>query len=55
MQSGGSSSSSSGSGSGAAAGAGSVSQGDVGAAGPDSNRVPKRYREIVQDYFSDQP
>ena len=55
MQSGGSSSSSSGSGSGAAAGPGSVSQGDVGAAGPDSNRVPKRYREIVQDYFSDQP
>jgi hypothetical protein len=55
MQSGGSASSSSGSGSGAAAGPGSVSQGDVGTAGPDSNRVPKRYREIVEDYFSDKP
>jgi hypothetical protein len=55
MQTGGASSSSSGSGSGAAAGAGSVSQGDVGAAGPDSNRVPEQYRRIVEDYFSDQP
>jgi hypothetical protein len=55
MQSGGSASSSSGSGSGAAAGPGSVSQGDVGTAGPDSNRVPKQYREIVEDYFSDKP
>jgi hypothetical protein len=55
MQTGGASSSSSGSGSGAAAGAGSVSQGDVGMAGPDSNRVPEQYRPIVEDYFSDQP
>ena len=55
LQSGGAASSSSGSGSGAAAGPGSVEQGDVGAAGPDSNRVPKRYRQIVEDYFSDEP
>jgi hypothetical protein len=55
LQSGGASSSSAGSGSGAAAGPGSVEQGDVGSAGPDSNRVPKRYREIVADYFSDEP
>jgi hypothetical protein len=55
VQTGGASSSSAGSGSGAAAGPGSVSQGDVGSAGPDSNRVPKRYRDIVHDYFSDQP
>jgi hypothetical protein len=55
VQTGGASSSSAGSGSGAAAGPGSVSQGDVGSAGPDSNRVPKRYRDIVHDYFSDEP
>jgi hypothetical protein len=55
VRTGGAASSSSGSGSGAAAGTGSVSQGDVGTAGPDSNRVPKRYREIVEDYFSDEP
>jgi hypothetical protein len=55
VRTGGAASSSSGSGSGAAAGTGSASQGDVGVAGPDSNRVPKRYREIVEDYFSDEP
>jgi len=55
LRTGGASSSSSGSGSGAAAGAGSVSQGDVGTAGPDSNRVPEQYRRIVEDYFSDEP
>jgi hypothetical protein len=55
LQTGGSSSSSSGSGSGAAAGTGSVDQGDVGTAGPDSNRVPLEYRRIVEDYFSEFP
>jgi hypothetical protein len=55
LQTGGASSSSSGSGSGAAAGAGSVDQGDVGTAGPDSNRVPLEYRRIVEDYFSEFP
>jgi hypothetical protein len=54
-RSGGSASSSSGSGTGAAAGAGSVEQGDVGTAGPDSNRVPDAYKNIVEDYFSDGP
>lgn len=54
-RSGGSASSSSGSGTGAAAGPGSVEQGDVGEAGPDSNRVPDRYKDIVEDYFSDGP
>lgn len=55
VQTGGASSSSSGSGAGAAAGAGSVSQGDVGEAGPDSNRVPEEYRSIVENYFTDEP
>lgn len=55
QRTGGASSSSTGSGAGAAAGSGSVEQGDVGAAGPDSNRVPKQYRPIVEDYFSDGP
>ncbi|HRA46941.1 MAG TPA: hypothetical protein PK819_02600, partial [Thermomicrobiales bacterium] len=54
-KSGGASSFSSGSGSGAAAGAGSVEQGDVGEAGPDSNRVPDEYTTIVQEYFTDEP
>lgn len=46
-------SSSTGSGSGASVGVGSKTQGEVGEAGPDSNRVPAEYRGIVEDYFSD--
>lgn len=45
-------SSSRGSGAGVTAGAGSTVQGEVGASGPDSNRVPPDYREVVEDYFS---
>ena len=44
-------SSSAGSGSGAGAASGSATQGTVGPAGPDSNRVPERYRELVKAYF----
>jgi hypothetical protein len=33
---------------------GTSTQGDVGANGPDSNRVPPDYHTIVEDYFSDQ-
>jgi len=44
-------SSSSGSGSGAGAASGSATQGTVGPAGPDSNRVPDRYRDLVKAYF----
>ncbi len=55
QRTGGSSTSSTGSGAGVAAGAGSTQQGDVGSAGPDSNRVPEEYRPIVEDYFSDNP
>ncbi|MGC4192684.1 MAG: hypothetical protein QM589_16195 [Thermomicrobiales bacterium] len=44
-------SSSSGSGSGAGAASGSAKQGAVGPAGPDSNRVPERYRDLVKAYF----
>ncbi|MGC4108315.1 MAG: hypothetical protein QM753_18495 [Thermomicrobiales bacterium] len=44
-------SSSAGSGSGAGAASGSASQGTVGPAGPDRNRVPDRYRQLVKDYF----
>lgn len=43
--------SSSGSGSGAGASAGSGKQGTVGPAGPDSNRVPEKYRDLVKAYF----
>lgn len=46
-------SASAGSGGGAAVSSGSSVQGDVGEAGPDSNRVPSEYRGIVEDYFSD--
>jgi hypothetical protein len=41
-----------GSGAGVTAGAGFASQGDVGEAGPDSNRVPPQHRETVERYFS---
>lgn len=45
-------SSSLGSGSGAGTASGDQVQGEVGVAGPDSNRVPENKREIVEDYFS---
>ena len=41
-----------GSGAGVTAGAGYATQGDVGEAGPDSNRVPPQHRETVERYFS---
>ena len=54
VQTGGSSGSASlGSGSGTASGGGNATQGEVGEAGPDSNRVPPAYRDVVEDYFSD--
>lgn len=43
----------SGSGGGAAAAGGSGEQATIGEAGPDSNRVPAEYREIVERYFTD--
>lgn len=46
-------SSSLGSGSGAGTASGDQVQGEVGVAGPDSNRVPEDQRDIVEDYFSD--
>ena len=42
-----------GGGTGVTAGAGSAVQGEVGAAGPDSNRVPADYRPVVEHYFSE--
>lgn len=45
-------SSSLGSGSGAGTASGDQVQGEVGVAGPDSNRVPEDKRDIVGDYFS---
>lgn len=45
-------SSSLGSGSGAGTTSGDQVQGEVGVAGPDSNRVPEDKRDIVEDYFS---
>jgi hypothetical protein len=42
-----------GSGPGVSVSSGTSTQGVVGAAGPDSNRVPADYRSIVEDYFSD--
>ncbi len=42
-----------GSGPGVSVSSGTSEQGVVGAAGPDSNRVPPGYRSIVEDYFSD--
>jgi hypothetical protein len=41
-----------GSGAGVTAGAGYAVQGDVGEAGPDSNRVPPQHRDTVERYFS---
>ena len=46
-------SSSQGSGAGVTAGSGSAVQGEVGEAGPDSNRVPPAYRSLVERYFSE--
>lgn len=43
-----------GSGSGAGAGGGDVVQGAVGEAGPDSNRVPADYRDVVSSYFDEE-
>lgn len=42
-----------GSGPGASVSSGTSTQGVVGEAGPDSNRVPADYRSIVENYFSD--
>ncbi|HEX2280469.1 MAG TPA: hypothetical protein VHG52_01780, partial [Thermomicrobiales bacterium] len=42
-----------GSGAGVTAGSGFAVQGEVGDAGPDSNRVPAEHRETVERYFSD--
>lgn len=42
-----------GSGPGVSVSSGTSQQGNVGAAGPDSNRVPPSYRTIVENYFSD--
>jgi hypothetical protein len=44
-------SSSLGSGSGSSTASGDQSQGDVGVAGPDSNRVPESLRDVVKDFF----
>jgi hypothetical protein len=41
-----------GSGAGVTAGSGFATQGEVGEAGPDSNRVPPQHRETVERYFS---
>src|SRR5215212_4048965 len=41
-----------GSGSGVTAGSGVAAQGEVGDAGPDSNRVPPEHRDTVERYFS---
>ena len=41
-----------GSGAGITAGSGFAEQGEVGQAGPDSNRVPAEHRETVERYFS---
>ena len=41
-----------GSGAGVTAGSGSAVQGEIGDAGPDSNRVPAEYRDTVERYFS---
>ncbi|HET7095018.1 MAG TPA: hypothetical protein VFI22_16115 [Thermomicrobiales bacterium] len=42
-----------GSGAGVTAGSGSAVQGEVGEAGPDSNRVPPDYRSVVERYFTE--
>ncbi len=54
VQTGGSSGgSNAGSGPGVAISGGTATQGEVGVAGPDSNRVPPAYRSIVEAYFSE--
>ncbi|MCA9877229.1 MAG: hypothetical protein KC442_05595, partial [Thermomicrobiales bacterium] len=40
-----------GAGAGVTAGSGYATQGDVGEAGPDSNRVPPQHRDTVERYF----
>lgn len=47
-------SASQGAGPGASVSTGTTVQGEVGAAGPDSNRVPESYRSLVEAFFSDQ-
>jgi hypothetical protein len=42
-----------GSGPGVSVSSGTSTQGEVGTAGPDSNRVPPSYRSAVEDYFSE--
>ncbi len=42
-----------GSGSGSSTSSGDQGQGEIGVAGPDSNRVPENLRDIVQDYFDE--
>ncbi|HEU5431810.1 MAG TPA: hypothetical protein VFU81_09110 [Thermomicrobiales bacterium] len=42
-----------GSGAGVTAGSGAAVQGEVGQAGPDSNRVPPDYRSVVERYFTE--
>jgi len=42
-----------GTGAGVTAGSGTAIQGEVGEAGPDSNRVPADYRSVVERYFSE--
>lgn len=44
-----------GSGAGVTAGSGFATQGDVGEAGPDSNRVPEQHRDTVERYFGGAP
>ncbi len=44
-----------GSGAGITAGSGFATQGDVGQAGPDSNRVPEQHRDTVERYFGGAP
>jgi membrane protein involved in colicin uptake len=41
-----------GSGTGSASATGSATQGEVGESGPDSNRVPPEYRDVVEEYFT---
>jgi len=43
-----------GSGGGSSTSSGSQGQGEVGVAGPDSNRVPENVRDVVQDFFNGQ-
>jgi hypothetical protein len=45
----------SGNGTGSTTASGSATQGEVGESGPDSNRVPPEYRDVVEDYFTTEP